>query len=631
MSVNLSVRKNNDVLNPRIFLSDMGDSDLLTGDMLVINAEGKKTEGMLRGVGEKENYVEMPPEIIEDMEIDENTTVTVELESETDNSINNISKNTNQKQDKNNTSDNDTTYEDIGGLDEKLTEIRQIIELPLKRPELFENVGISPAKGVLLHGPPGTGKTLIARAISNEVDAEFIEVNGPEIMSQYKGKSEEKLRSIFEKARSNDKTIIFFDEIDSIGSQRDDESDVENRLVGQLLSLMDGVQSGDDVIVIGATNRVDTLDPALRRSGRFDREIMIGAPNKNGREEILQIHFDKVPLDEDVNIETIAEQTNGFVGADLEALSREAALEAIRSTYNKEECSVDDVLEGKVDQEDIKISMNEINKAMGKVEPSALRSLSATTPTLTFDDIGGYKDEKEFMEEIIHWPMEKSQLFMETNTNTPSGVVIEGDEGVGKTSLVKASAGEFGINLTRVNIASIYNKHVGESEENIQELFKKAEKASPVIIFFEQLDAIAGLGQMDTSAKENVISQLLQEIDRVKNDPTITIIGETTDKSNIDPRLLQSGRLEETIKMSVPSMEEKLEIFNILTRDKPVSEDISEDRIKLFLENKTGGEIERLIRNASLKAIRRHSRQNTDTIKITEQDFKDAVDESIKT
>lgn len=530
----------------------------------------------------------------------------------------------------------DVTYDDVGGLDSEVQEIRQMVELPLQRPDLFEDVGVEPPSGVLLHGPPGTGKTLIAQSIANETNARFNKIDGPEIMSKYTGESEERLRKIFEDARQQGTAIIFFDEIDSIGTQRDDGGDVENRLVGQLLSLMDGLDSSDNVIVIGATNRADTLDPALRRSGRFDREILIGAPNEQGRKEILEIHTDEMPLGNDVDLDALAGQTNGFVGADLAALAREAALEAIKNTYEGDNVTVEEVLEGRVEG-DVTVTMNEINRAMSRVDPSALRSMSAKTPSITYDDVGGLEQEKQRMEEFVSWPLERTKLFNQTNTDTPAGVLVEGPEGVGKTMLAEATAGEFDINFTRVNGASIFQKYVGESEEQVQDLFKTAEKASPVIIFFEQLDAIAGVNADMSGAQERVISQLLVELDAIRNDPTITVIGETTDSENIDPRLLQAGRFEETLQISEPDGRTRREILEVLTEDKPISDDISLGEIVAPseeggpMENATGGDLESIVRNASLKSIREHAKehgadadQKADEITITEEHFDEA-------
>jgi len=528
----------------------------------------------------------------------------------------------------------DVKYDDVGGLDSELSDIRKMVELPLKRPDLFEQVGVSSPKGVLMHGPPGTGKTLIAQAIANETDARFTKIDGPEIMSKYTGESEERLRKIFTDARESGTAIIFFDEIDSIGTERGDGGDAENRLVGQLLSLMDGLDSDEDVIVIGATNRVDSIDPALRRSGRFDREILIGAPNETGRKEILDIHTKDMSLDDDVDIEALASQTNGFVGADLAALSREAALDAIQNSFEGEDITVEDVLEGEVS--DISVTMEQFNRAMSRVEPTALRSMSANTPSITYDDVGGLDNEKQQMEEIVAWPMKRSKLFNQTNTDSPAGVIIHGPDGVGKTLLANATAGEFDINITRVNGASIFQKYVGESEEQIEDLFDTAEQASPVIIFFEQLDAIASMNMDSSGTQERVISQLLMELDAIRNDPTITVIGETTNVDNIDPRLLQSGRFEEQMEIELPDGQTRREILEVLTEDKPLSEDFVIGNIIGTMDKYevvTGGNIESIVRNASLKAIRTHAKdfgedadKYAEDIRITEEHFEDAIE-----
>jgi len=527
----------------------------------------------------------------------------------------------------------DVTYDDVGGLDSELNDIRQMVELPLRRPDLFEQVGVDSPKGVLMHGPPGTGKTLIAQAIANQTKARFTKIDGPEIMSKYTGESEQRLRKIFKDAREFGTAIIFFDEIDSIGTERGDGGDAENRLVGQLLSLMDGIGSDDNVIVIGATNRVDSIDPALRRSGRFDREILIGAPNEFGRKEILDIHTKDMSLSDDVDIDALAAQTNGFVGADLAALSREAALDSIQNSFDGDNITVEDVLDGEV--KDISVTMEQFNHAMSCVEPTALRSMSTNTPSINFDDVGGLEDEKLQMEEIVAWPIKRSKLFNQTNTDSPAGVIIHGENGVGKTLLAKVTAGEFDINFTRVNGASIFQKYVGESEEQIEDLFNKAEQASPVIIFFEQLDAIAGMGMDSSGTQERVISQLLVELDAIRNDPTITVIGETTNVDNIDSRLLQSGRFEEQMEIGLPDGKTRREIMEVLLRDKPIADDIQLGNIIGSMDEYntvTGGNLESIVRNASLQAIREHAKEHGDNadekaeeITITKKHFDRAI------
>lgn len=627
-----------------------GNENILSGDSVTILGPEGRISALVTPSPSSDNTIAMPPSQRDSIGVSVGSIVEV-VRGETSRRRKHSSDfDTHKSSNSDDTVDNDDSdlssttktfgdvkYEDIGGLDSEVDEIRQMVELPLQRPDLFQDVGVDPPSGVLLHGPPGTGKTLIAQSIANETNARFNKINGPEIMSKYTGESEERLRKIFEDARQQGTAIIFFDEIDSIGTQRDDGGDVENRLVGQLLSLMDGLDSSDDVIVIGATNRADTLDPALRRSGRFDREILIGAPNEDGRKEILEIHTKDMPLSDNVDLDALASQTNGFVGADLAALARESALEAIRSTYEGNNVGVEDVLAGH-DETDVVVTMSEINRAMSRVDPSALRSMSANTPTKSYEDIGGLDKEKQRMQEIVSWPLERTELFSETNTDTPAGLLIKGPEGVGKTLLAEATAGEYGINFTRVNGASIFQKYVGESEEKLQDLFKTAEKASPVIIFFEQLDAIAGLSADMSGAQERVISQLLSELDAIRNDPTITVIGETTDSNNIDPRLLQAGRFEETVEIEKPDGQTRREILEVLTEDKPLSDDVTIGEIVSAedgepMSEATGGDLESIVRNASLKAIREHSvkehenaEDTAEEIEITQEHFEDAIE-----
>ena len=619
-----------------------GNRNLLSGDKVTVIGPQGSFKGLAWPDSRSNGDIPLSPE--QQSEIGATVGATVEVKSG-DYTQHNRRANTPRRIDNDNNSDTtekktekqafgNITYDDVGGLDSELDNIRQMVELPLKRPDLFEQVGVDSPKGVLMHGPPGTGKTLIAQAIANQTDARFTKIDGPEIMSKYTGESEERLRKIFTDARESGTAIIFFDEIDSIGTERDDGSGAENRLVGQLLSLMDGLGSDDNVIVIGATNRVDSIDPALRRSGRFDREILIGAPNEVGRKEILDIHTSNMNLDEDVDIDALAAQTNGFVGADLAALSREAALDAIQDSFTGDDITIEDVLNGNV--EEVKVTMEQFNHAMSRVEPTALRSMSTKTPSVTFDNVGGLESEKQQMEEIVAWPLKRSKLFNATNTDSPAGVIIHGEDGVGKTLLSKATAGEFDINFTVVNGASIFQKYVGESEEQIEDLFDTAEQASPVIIFFEQLDSIAGLNSDTSGTQERVISQLLTELDNIRNDPTMTVIGETKDIDNIDSRLLQSGRFEEEIHIDYPDVNELLEIFQVMVQDKPISEDIKIENLVSLINEKgsvTGGDVESIIRNASLKSIREHAKEHgakadekAEEIIITEEHFKYGIE-----
>lgn len=491
--------------------------------------------------------------------------------------------------------DPDVSYDDIGGLDEELSQIREAIELPLSNPEVFDDLGIDQPKGVLMHGPPGTGKTLIAKGIASSTDAKFIDIDGPEIMSKYKGESEAKLRDIFAEAEEVGKAIIFFDEIDSLAGKRDDSSDVENRLVGQLLSLMDGVDSGSNVIVIGATNRVDSLDPALRRGGRFEREVEIGVPDKTGREEILEIHTEEMPLADDVDIESIAERTHGFVGADLAALSREAAMEALRRL------DMDEDIESLGDTEK-EIRNTDFDKAMGSVEPSAMREFVAESPTTTFDDVGGLSDVKEQLSRNVEWPLQYPDLFDATETAPASGVMLHGDAGTGKTLTARALAGESGVNFIHVAGPELIDKYVGESEKAVRELFQRARQAAPTIIFFDDIDSTAG--QYDTNdVTGRVVSQIETEMDTLQENPHVTVVAATNDVEDVDDKLLGPGRFEEKIEFTKPTYDERVKIFNVHIGKKPVSANVPIEKYASELDDVTGSDIESIVRVASIEAI----------------------------
>lgn len=499
----------------------------------------------------------------------------------------------------------EVVYDDIGGLDSELKDIRQMVELPLQKPELFTELDIDPPKGVLMEGPPGTGKTLIAKAISNEINARFLKINGPEIMSKYTGESEKRLRRIFEDARDEGPAIIFFDEIDSLGGERGGESDVENRLVGQLLSLMDGVGTNENVIVLGATNRVDTLDPALRRSGRFDREIHIGVPNEEAREEILEIHTADMPMSGDVDLPTLAGQTSGFVGADLAALSREAALGSLQDAI----FDGTEIVNRETVADELEVSMPAFNSAMTKIEPSALRQVAATQPTVTYDDVGGLEEQKQRLLEIVEWPLKYTQLFSETNTDAPTGVLIHGDEGTGKTLLARAVAGETDINFLKVSGSEIFDKYVGESEERITELFDTAEQASPAVVFFDQLEAIARNDTMSSSdTSERVVSQILTELDAIRNDPNIAVFAATHDINSIQERLVSA--FEETIELPHPQKSAREEILTIQLDGKPLDEEVETSWLVEQTDGYTGKEIEDIVREASLLAIREFTQEH---------------------
>ena len=517
------------------------------------------------------------------------------------------------------------SYEDIGGLDEELEQVREMIELPLSRPELFRRLGVEPPKGVLLYGPPGTGKTLIARAVAHEVDAEFITVSGPEIMSKYKGESEEHVREIFEEAEESAPAIIFFDEIDSIAGQREDGGDVENRVVAQLLSLMDGLDSRGDVIVIGATNRVDAIDPALRRGGRFDREIEIGVPDKTGRKEIFDVHTRGMPLAEDVSIEKLSAQTHGFVGADIDALTTEAAMLTLRRARSDPDG---------LDDADLEVSRSDLEDALAAVDPSAMREWVAETPDVSFADVGGLDDAKSTLREAVEWPLTYDRLFSVTNTDPPSGVLLHGPPGTGKTLLARALAGESDVNFVHVNGPELLDRYVGESEKAVREVFDRARQSAPSIVFFDEIDAIAAKRDDSHEVTERVVSQLLTELDGMVENPNLVVLAATNRKDAIDPALLRPGRLDNHVEVPAPDAAARRAIVEVHGRGKPFADDVDLDAIADRLEGYTGADIEAIVREASMLSIREtaeelgpeEANERADEIEITEEHFERAIE-----
>jgi transitional endoplasmic reticulum ATPase len=497
------------------------------------------------------------------------------------------------------------TYEDIGGLDEELDLVREMIELPLSEPEVFAHLGVDPPKGVLLHGPPGTGKTLIAKAVATEVDATFITVSGPEIMSKYKGESEERLREVFEEAEENAPSIVFFDEIDSIASKREDGGDVENRVVGQLLSLMDGLDARGDVIVIGATNRVDTLDPALRRGGRFDREIEIGVPNERGRREILDVHTRRMPLAESVDLERLAARTHGFVGADLESLAKEAAMTALRRSRRGERAEGTDG-PASVPLADLRVTPADFEAAMAAVEPSAMREFVAESPTTTFEEVGGLEGAKRTLERAVTWPLSYAPLFEAASTDAPTGVLLHGPPGTGKTLLARAIAGESGVNFIHVRGPELLDRYVGESEKSVREVFERARQAAPSIVFFDEIDAIAtnrdSLGG-DSGVTERVVSQLLTELDRLADNPNLVVLAATNRRDALDPALLRPGRLESHVEVPTPDAEARRAILAVHARGKPLAAEVDLDEVAARTEGYSGADLAAVCREAAMRAI----------------------------
>ncbi|MDQ4055924.1 MAG: CDC48 family AAA ATPase, partial [Thermoproteota archaeon] len=467
------------------------------------------------------------------------------------------------------------TYEDIGGLKNEVQKVREMIELPLRHPEIFERIGIEAPKGVLLYGPPGTGKTLLAKAVANETNANFYSIGGPEIMSKFYGESEERLRETFKQAQENAPSIIFIDEIDSIAPKREEVSgDVEKRVVSQLLTLMDGIGSRGKLVVIGATNRPDALDPALRRPGRFDREIEIGIPDQEGRFDILQIHTRGMPLTEDVNLESFAKITHGFVGADLEALSKEAAMRSLRRILpeiNMEQTKIPVEVLNK-----IKITHKDFEDALKDVQPSALREVHVQRPNITWDQIGGLNEVKSELAEAIEWPLKYADLFDEADVKPPKGLLLYGPPGTGKTMIAKAVAATSEANFISVKGPELISKWVGESEKAIRETFRKARQASPCVIFFDELDAVAprrGGSEGDSHVTERVISQMLTELDGLEDLKGVVVIGATNRPDIIDEALLRPGRFDRILEVPVPDKESRREILNIHTSKKPLDHD----------------------------------------------------------
>lgn len=487
-----------------------------------------------------------------------------------------------------------TTYEDIGGLGEELALVREMVELPLSDPDLFRRLGIDPPRGVLLHGPPGTGKTLIARAVATEADAHFVSVSGPEIVRKYKGESEERLRELFEEAADEAPSIVFFDELDAIASTRDEDADLENRVVAQLLSLMDGLEERGNVIVIGATNRVDAIDPALRRPGRFDREIEIGVPDRQGRREILEIQTRGMPLGEDVGLDHIAARTHGFVGADLQALTVEAAMIALRRHRAAETT------------DDMRVASEDIEQALATAEPSAMRAFVAERPSVSFGDIGGLSDVKDTLEQAVEWPLAHPELFTETGTSPPTGILLHGPPGTGKTMLAEAIATETGVNFVRVAGPELLDRYVGESEQSVRDLFERARQAAPAIVFIDELDAIAGQrgNPRGENVTERVVSQLLTELDRAAENPALMVLAATNRMEALDQALLRPGRLEEHILVPAPDEADRREILEIHTRDTPLGPDVDLGELAANVSEYTGADLAALVRAATMEAIR---------------------------
>ena len=499
------------------------------------------------------------------------------------------------------------SYEDIGGLGNQIQRIREMVELPLRFPEVFERLGIQPPKGVFFYGPPGCGKTLIARAVANETDAYFISMSGPECMGKFYGEAEQRLRSLFEDAKAHAPAIIFIDEIESIAPKREDmgaEKQVERRVVAQLLSLMDGLESRGQVIVMAATNVPNLIDPALRRPGRFDREMSIPIPDKNGRLEILQIHTRGMPLAEGVSIEKLAEITHGYVGADLEALAREAAMSALRKILPKIDFEMAEIPYETLMK--LEVGMNNFLEAMKEIEPSAIREVFVEVPDVKWSDVGGLEDIKKRLMETVEWPLKYAELFKKADTNPPKGILLYGPPGTGKTLLAKAVASESGVNFISIKGPQLVSKYVGESEKGIREIFRKAKQASPCILFFDEMDAVVPLrsGGDSSHVSERVISQFLTEMDGIEELKGVLILGATNRLDLVDKAVLRPGRFDLLLELPIPDEKTRLEIFKIHTKGKPLDSDVDLKELVGVTDKFTGADVESAVRSASILSMR---------------------------
>jgi transitional endoplasmic reticulum ATPase len=515
-----------------------------------------------------------------------------------------------------------TTYEDVGGLHEEIQRVREMVELPLRHPELFQRLGIEPPKGVLLHGPPGCGKTLLARAVANESEANFFSINGPEIMSKFYGESEARLREIFQQAQQNAPSIIFIDELDAIAPKREEVTgEVERRVVAQLLALMDGLSGRGNVIVIGATNRPSALDPALRRPGRFDREIEIGVPDKQGRHEVLQIHTRGMPLAEDVDIKKLGDMTHGYTGADLSSLGRETAMKALRRYLPQINLEEERIPPSVLDT--MQVTMEDFINAYKEITPTAMREVYIEIPTIHWEDIGGLEEVKEDLREAVEWPLKTPEIFDRLGIKPPKGILLYGPPGAGKTLLAKAVATESAANFITIKGPEVFSKWVGESEKAIREVFRKARMAAPAVVFFDEIDSLVprrGLGFSDSGVSERVISQLLTEMDGVVSLEDVVIVAATNRPDLVDPAVLRPGRFDRLIYVPEPDEKSKLQIFKIYTKNMPLGKDVDLPQLAASAKNFSGADIDALCREAAMAALKKDVNAN----EVTLADFDEA-------